>query len=77
MTIAEDLIEILESAAERWGIQPEYHDIWGRCHKTSPGTNREILKTLGVDTTDAATVARDLAAEQAGDWTRLLPACTS
>ncbi len=75
MTPADDLLEILKRAAQRWGVQPEFHDIWGRRHETSPATNLAILQALGVDTTGAGAIARDLAAEERRDWTRLLPAC--
>jgi 4-alpha-glucanotransferase len=38
----------LERAASQWGIQPEYWDIFGDRHITTPDTQKTILTSLGV-----------------------------
>jgi 4-alpha-glucanotransferase len=39
---------------ERFGIQPEYHDLWGRSHRIQPEVAAAILASLGVRPEDAA-----------------------
>lgn len=65
--------EALDRAARLWGIEPEYHDTWGRRHVTTPGIERAILEARGL----AAGTREELdaAVEQrlAEEWARLLP----
>jgi 4-alpha-glucanotransferase len=41
--------QIIDELAASYGIEPEYRDTWGRVHRTSLSTKRNILKGLGVD----------------------------
>ena len=47
--------DLLNELAERCGIVPDYHDIWGQRHVTSDDTKRAILGAMGlrVDSTDS------------------------
>ena len=67
--------QALDRAAELWGIQPDYWDIWGRHHFTPPETKRAILEALGIraDTREALDAAIQQRLEQ--EWSRLAPAC--
>lgn len=47
-TPAETYEEALGRAAEMWGIQPEYWDIFGRRHVSPPDVQKAILTSLGV-----------------------------
>lgn len=63
--------EIIDELAASYGIQPEYRDTWGRVHRTSFDTKRNILQGLGVDivTEDRAREAWN--ARQISRWSRL------
>lgn len=65
--------EALERAATLWGIAPDYTDVLGKRHVTSPETKKAILKTLAVAT--ASKEDLDQAVEQKiwREWSRLLP----
>jgi len=67
--------ELLDRAARLWGIDPEYWDIWGRHHVTSAGTKQAILRAMGVDTSDADSLARAIASRERNESSQLLPAC--
>jgi 4-alpha-glucanotransferase len=67
--------EALNRAAETWGIQPDYWDIWGRQHFTPPETKRAILKSLGVDAETREGVERALCERAREEWSRLVPPC--
>ena len=56
--------QALDRAALLWGIEPDYWDIWGRRHFTSPDTKVAILRALGVKTDTEA----DLNAAVEGRW---------
>ncbi len=68
--------EALDRAAEPWGIQPDYWDIWGKHHVTSPETKRAILQSLGI-ATDTKEELDEAAGEQRlrAEWSRLVPPC--
>jgi 4-alpha-glucanotransferase len=65
--------EALDRAAEIWGIQPDYWDIWGKHHTTPPETKRAILESLGTpaDSTDKLDAAVEERARR--EWSRLVP----
>src|SRR5271165_3877406 len=58
----------LELAAEAWGIEPTFYDIWGKPHKTTPEVNQAILRSLGVDDVEKA-----LEGKLWPEWSRPLP----
>src|SRR5258708_8987270 len=39
----------LAAAAQAWGIETEYWDVWGKQHHASPKVEKAILESLGVD----------------------------
>ncbi len=39
---------VLDQLAELCGIEPEYHDIWGRTHKVSEKTKLDLLRVMGL-----------------------------
>jgi 4-alpha-glucanotransferase len=65
--------EALDKAAETWGIQPDYWDIWGKHHITPPETKRAILQSLGIEAGSKEQL--DVAAEEHSrrEWSRLVP----
>ncbi len=50
--------EALERAAERWGVQREYWDIWGKHHRATPEMIAAVLRSLGVDADPARNSTR-------------------
>ena len=45
---------LLARLAERYGIEPQYHDIWGKLHRVTPeGTPGEIIGAALVSGLDA------------------------
>jgi hypothetical protein len=65
---------LLDRAAILWGIDPEFWDIWGGKHVTSPATKRALLGGLGVDADSEAGLEQALERRFRKEWTRLLPA---
>ncbi|HET8549346.1 MAG TPA: 4-alpha-glucanotransferase [Bryobacteraceae bacterium] len=63
----------LERAASQWGIQPEYWDIFGQRHPTTPGIQKTLLTALGVAAETCEQL--DAACEQRlwEEWSRLGP----
>lgn len=68
-------LDLLNQAAESWGIQPHYHDIWGNRHETSAETKQAILQALGVPAGDPESLARAIQDRKRREWTRILPPC--
>jgi 4-alpha-glucanotransferase len=64
---------LLDRAANLFGIDAEFWDIFGRLHVTSPQTKRAILEARGIDTSSAESLQRSLARLERAEWTRLLP----
>ena len=64
----------LERAAGLWGIEPEYWDIWGKRHFTSPEAVQAILGSMGVSAGGREQV--DAAVEERlwSTWSKPLPA---
>src|SRR5688572_24164181 len=69
---AETRKEALQRAARIWGIQTEYHDIWGKLHVADDETLAEILSAFDVDATSREQL--NLAMEQRlwSEWSVLL-----
>src|SRR5690349_24044935 len=65
---------LLDEIAAECGIGPGFWDIWGRYHKTEPEVKREILRAMGVDSSDDDALLRSRAERARREWTRLLPA---
>ena len=65
--------EALDRAAELWGIEPQYWDVWGNRHITPAEVRKEILESLGVGT--GSKEALDEAVEESywREWSRLAP----
>ena len=65
--------DALDRAADLWGIEPEYWDIFGERHVTKPHTKQAILESMGVpvDTSESL----DSAAEERlwRSWSSTLP----
>jgi 4-alpha-glucanotransferase len=60
--------KLLDQLAERFGISPEYHDIWGQRHSISNEIKRAILQAMGVAATTAEELERALAAQIEAPW---------
>lgn len=58
----------LDTAAELWGIELEFWDIWGNHHHTPEHTEKRVLRSLGVDTSSPEVLARAVAERQRRDW---------
>ena len=61
----------LERLAALYGIEADYHDIWGKRHLTSDRTRRTLLAVMGVPAdADPLQLAEEI---ENRDWRRLLP----
>jgi 4-alpha-glucanotransferase len=58
----------LDQAAELWGIEREFWDIWAKRHQTPPETERAVLKSLGVDTSTPGLIERAIADRLWREW---------
>ena len=67
--------EALDRAAETWGIQPDYWDIWGKHHITPPETKRAILASLGIRADTKEELDQALDQRFRDEWSRVLPPC--
>jgi 4-alpha-glucanotransferase len=56
----QDEQDLLRELAERYGIAPDYHDIWGQRHETSAEIRRAILAAMGVSVESAEALRRAL-----------------
>src|SRR2546427_12559046 len=65
--------EALDRAAETWGIQPDYWDIWGKHHITPPETKRAILASLGIRAETKEELDYALDRRFRDEWARVLP----
>jgi 4-alpha-glucanotransferase len=65
--------QLLDRAADRFGIDRGYWDIWGRHHDTSVAARQAILQALGIDAGSAEGLERSLAELDLREWNRLLP----
>ncbi|HXA08108.1 MAG TPA: hypothetical protein VNY30_24840, partial [Bryobacteraceae bacterium] len=67
--------EALDWAAEVWRIQPDYWDIFGKHHFTSPETKRAILESLGIPAGSKEALEQALEQRSHSEWSRLVPPC--
>lgn len=68
-----DASPALLAAAELWGIENEYWDIFGVRHEASEFLLRNILSSLGVGTASEASLEQAVRARLEGAWTEPLP----
>jgi 4-alpha-glucanotransferase len=65
----------LDRAAELWGIEPHFWDIWGTLHVTSPETKRAILRAMGVPVDTEDRLEQAIQSRLHREQTRLVPPC--
>lgn len=63
----------LDRLAERVGIEPFFHDIWGNRTEVSAEAKRALIAALGYATGSEAEIAASLAAVESAPWRRLAP----
>jgi len=68
-------LEALDRAATLWGIEPQYWDIWGRLHVTSPETKQAILKAIGVAADTQDQLEESIEARLTRERSRLVSPC--
>jgi len=64
--------EVLDQLCKLHGIAPDYFDIWGQRHVTSPSTQRALLAALGVDIATSSSLRQALVEAELRPWRRLL-----
>jgi 4-alpha-glucanotransferase len=64
----------LEEAAQAWGVETSYWDVWGQQHHASAVAEAAILGSLGVDVRSRASLREALEARERRPWTSPLPA---
>jgi 4-alpha-glucanotransferase len=62
----------LTAAAQAWGIDTEYWDVWGKQHHAAPQVKQAILKSLGVDGASDNSLDQALQDRAADEWRRPL-----
>jgi len=65
--------QLLDRAAFLFGIDSGFWDIWGNYHTTSTAGKQAILRALGVNSDNAATLQQALTEIARLQWERLLP----
>jgi 4-alpha-glucanotransferase len=68
-----DYPEVLSRAAELWGVEQSYWDIFGTRHFATEEVIRAILRSLGVDTTSTEAINAAMRTRQERYSHRLLP----
>ena len=63
----------LDRLAERVGIEPFFHDIWGNRTEVSPEAKRALITALGHAAGNEAEIAASLAEVERAPWRRLAP----
>ena len=63
----------LDRLAERLGIEPFYHDIWGNRRETSDATKRALAAAMGYPAGSGEELAASLHAVEDRAWRRMLP----
>ena len=58
----------LEEAAQAWGIETEYWDVWYQRHPASPGTLAAILASLGADVSSRDSLERAREEHKLREW---------
>lgn len=64
---------LLDEIARRCGIQPHYHDMWGRKQDISATTKRRLLAAMGFVAEDRAALSAVAEAWLRDEWARALP----
>src|SRR5712675_1574233 len=62
----------LTAAAQAWGIETEYWDVWGKQHHAAPQVKQAILKSLGVGGLTDNSLEQALQDRAADEWRRPL-----
>jgi len=62
----------LDRLAQRYGIEPEYSDIWGRSHKVSDETKLALLRAMGLHVEDASQAQALIAEHEVSIYRRLV-----
>ena len=62
----------LTEAAEAWGVETEYWDIWGKQHHASARVAKAILQSLGVENSAGQSLERAVHERFWGEWVRPL-----
>ena len=65
--------DALRAAAEQYGVQQEFWDIFGRPHVTTPETNSAILTAMGFDCSGSEALESSLRSREEAESARLLP----
>lgn len=65
--------ELIHRLAERAGVQPFYHDIWGHSHVASREDKQALLAAMGIACADEAAAQSSLRQWEAAEWRALLP----
>ena len=60
--------QLVDELAKRFGIDPEYYDIFGQKHIPSLETKRAILRAMGVHTATHEQMTRELAGVHEATW---------
>ena len=63
----------VRAAAELFGIQPEYWDIFGNRHELTPGLAQCLLKAIGMNADDEESLLHSLAMRRREEWVQLAP----
>jgi hypothetical protein len=69
-----DYDEALARAADAWGVEPEYWDIWGNHHVPPAQARRAVLGSLGIACDSPEQLDRALEERLWREWSRLAPA---
>jgi 4-alpha-glucanotransferase len=67
-------LSALEQAAEDFGVEHQYWDIFGKQHEAPEDVLKAILGSLCVDASSTESVKRAVEERQRRDWSQLLPA---
>jgi 4-alpha-glucanotransferase len=71
-----DVMSDLDTLAEIVGIEPFYHDIWGKRRDTSDATKRALIGAMGLAASSDGEVVASLRTLEERAWRRLLPPVT-
>ncbi len=61
---------LLDRLADQVGIQPTFHDVWGKLVAVSSATKQALLTAMGFDVSSAAAIAASLHGWEARAWAR-------
>src|SRR5579862_5543406 len=67
--------DALGRAAELWGIEPQFWDIWGRLHVTSVDTKKAILRAMGVAVDTVGQIEQAISTRIGQEQARAVPPC--